>query len=149
MKITIIISTINRLDRLERILLNIAKQTLMPEQIILIEAGDRPLDLSFIPKPLQERVILQHAPRESLAASRDRGRRIAKGEVLIFLDDDLILPNFYIEFAVLYLKKNPTILGVGGCYREIEYFHQGGLISYEVNILVRLLMLNGYLAAIQ
>lgn len=115
---SVIISSVDRPDRLARLLNNIARQSTLPDEVIVIEAGVRALDEAIIPLRLGGRVVAFHAPRESLAASRDRGRRAAQGATLIFFDDDLILPDRYIEFALKHLDENTKVMAVGGIYRD-------------------------------
>jgi len=118
MRVSVIISSVDRPDRLARLLDNISRQSTIPDEVIVIEAGVRPLDEAIVPHSLYGRVVAFHAPRESLAASRERGRRAAQGATLIFFDDDLIVPDRYIEFALRHLEQNPKVMAVGGIYRD-------------------------------
>jgi len=122
-KVSVIISSVDRPDRLARLLDNVSRQSTMPDEVIVIEAGVRPLDEAIVPPRLCGRVVAFHAPRESLAASRDRGRRAAHGATLIFFDDDLIVPDRYIEFALRHLDENTNVMAVGGIYRDPVTLH--------------------------
>ena len=123
MKVSVIISSVDRPDRLARLLDNVSRQSTMPDEVIVVEAGVRPLDEAIVPPRLCGRVVAFHAPRESLAASRDRGRRAAHGATLIFFDDDLIVPDRYIEFALRHLDENTNVMAVGGIYRDPVTVH--------------------------
>jgi len=122
-KVSVIISSVDRPDRLARLLDNVSRQSTMPDEVIVVEAGVRPLDEAIVPPRLCGRVVAFHAPRESLAASRDRGRRAAHGATLIFFDDDLIVPDRYIEFALRHLDENTNVMAVGGIYRDPVTVH--------------------------
>ncbi len=118
MKVSVIVSSFDHPDQLNRLLCGLAKQTLLPDEIILTEAGEKPFNEKNIPPRLRDRWIAFHAPQESLAAARERGRCAAHGAVLIFLDDDLMIPDSYIETAVGYLRKNRSVMAVGGIYQD-------------------------------
>jgi GT2 family glycosyltransferase len=117
-RVSVIISSLDRPDRLARLLDNISRQSTLPDEVIVIEAGVRPLDEAIVPPRLCGRLVAFHAPHESLAASRDRGRRVAQGATLIFFDDDLIVPDRYIEFALRHLDENTKVMAVGGIYSD-------------------------------
>jgi GT2 family glycosyltransferase len=117
-RVSVIISSVDRSDRLARLLDNISRQSTLPDEVIVIEAGVRPLDEAIVPPRLYGRLVAFHAPRESLAASRDRGRLAAQGSTLIFFDDDLVVPDRYIEFALRHLDENLKVMAVGGIYLD-------------------------------
>lgn len=116
MKTSVITSSISRRESMLRLLDNLASQTFLPDEIILIEAGSVQWCREDAPSILRDRFIVLYAPGEALAASRDRGRRAARSDVLFFLDDDIIMPVTYIEDAVSYLEAHDGVMGVGGSY---------------------------------
>ncbi len=116
MKTSIITSTVTRKTTMLRMLDCLARQTQLPDEIIIIEAGEGTWGPEDFPEILRTRYQVHYAPKESLSASRDRGRKLATGDVLFFLDDDLILPDAYIATATEYLRDHPQIMGVGGRY---------------------------------
>lgn len=116
MKTSVITSSMGRKVTLNRLFLNLATQTQLPDEIILIEAGGATWDNSEFPETLRANVRVLYAPGESLAASRARGQQNARGELLLFLDDDIIMPATYIAEASAYLRDNPAIMAVGGRY---------------------------------
>jgi glucosyl-dolichyl phosphate glucuronosyltransferase len=117
-KTSVIVSTVNRRDLVLRLLENLAAQTQLPDEIILIEAGGAAWLSEDAPPVLRGRFLIFYAPQESLAASRERGRKLAHGDILIFLDDDVIVPLTYVGEAVNYLTANDRIMGVGGAYTD-------------------------------
>jgi cellulose synthase/poly-beta-1,6-N-acetylglucosamine synthase-like glycosyltransferase len=58
-------------------------------------------------------VIHLHRPRLAISPSRNLGAEHAKGDYLIFLDSDVILPPTYLSSLHEYLTKNP-VDGFGG-----------------------------------
>lgn len=117
MRSTIIISTMGRYNSLLRLLDNLVRQSCLPEEVIVIEASGfdwRETQYSF---PFDFSVI--YAEGISLSEARECGRLQAAGDVYIFLDDDVIIPNDYVEIVKQTLSLHPAINGVGGIYREV------------------------------
>jgi glycosyltransferase involved in cell wall biosynthesis len=118
MNATVIISSVNRKDTLQRLLGNLLNQTVQPEEIIIIEAGNHPLDKQEFHVQPACRLTLCHAPKESLAASRERGRLLAKSEILIYFDDDVISPLNYIETVTTHFQLKQNTIAIGGIYKD-------------------------------
>ena len=118
MKTTVITSSVNRKTKLQRLLTNLTTQTLLPDEIIIVEAGNSIWTKEDLPAALENKITIFHAPGESLSASRDRGRKAALGDVLIYLDDDVIAPPTYIEHALRHLAKHSEVMAVGGVYDD-------------------------------
>lgn len=114
--VTVIICTYNpRRDYLERVLQALKNQTLPTElwELLLIDnASDQILaseiDLSWHP-------FSRHVSEEQLGLTpaRVRGIKEAVAEILVFVDDDNVLDQNYLE-AVLRISKDFSIIGVWG-----------------------------------
>ena len=118
MKISVIISSMGRKFTLGRLLVNISNQTLLPNEIIIIEAGAERWSPAEFPKSLADNICVTYAPAMSLAAARSKGQQLATGDLLIFIDDDIIMPMSYIAESCNFLQSNPLIVAVGGCYTD-------------------------------
>lgn len=118
MKTSVIISSINRKNVALRLLRKLAMQTVIPDQVILIEAGGLDWNNAEVPRLLQNKFYSIFATKCSLVAARAMGQRIAVGKVLFFFDDDIMLPPTYIENAVNYLVENTKVMAVGGSYSD-------------------------------
>lgn len=116
MKTSVIIPTINRKETVLRLLACISAQTNLPAEIIIVEQGEIPWTASDLPTALQPTFRLIRLAPKSSALARATGQKAASGEILFFFDDDIILPNNYIEEALHYLTANPTIMAIGGVY---------------------------------
>ena len=97
-KISVIIPTYNRPNELKHCLESIIKQTVLPEEIIVIDDGN----LLEMPcrnelEKLGIRCIFQKKKKKGLTRSRNLGIRISSGEVVLFFDDDVVLSPSYIE----------------------------------------------------
>lgn len=101
MKISIVIPTKDREGDLCACLGSILRQTKTPLEVILIDDGNVPHGLvSGIQKAFQEKeipFIYQKKEKPGLAESKNLGAKIACGDVVVFLDDDVVLGGDYIE----------------------------------------------------
>ncbi|MBW7567703.1 glycosyltransferase family 2 protein [Chromobacterium subtsugae] len=118
MRLSVIISTLSRKETLVRLLENISRQTRLPEEIVIVEAGSGNLGPSDIPVSIRELIVTIYPYQASLAYSRESGRKTATGDVIVFFDDDIIIPNTYIEDVASYMLENQDIMGVGGTYTD-------------------------------
>lgn len=118
MKISVITSSLARKELVLRLLKNLANQIRLPDEIVLVEAGGVQWSKYDFPLILRDRIAVIYALGESVAASKNRGRLSSKGDVLIFLDDDVIISDHYISDAIDYLDANNDVMGVGGIYTD-------------------------------
>lgn len=118
MKSSLIISTMNRPFSLTRLLTNVANQDVLPDEVIIIEAGGYQWSDTTLPNDSYIEYILIDAIGASLSEARELGRVKAKNEILIFLDDDIIIPRNYISEVYKAFSANRSIIGVGGIYRD-------------------------------
>lgn len=94
MEISIIICTRNRPDRLAGALDSCCRQTIKPAQIILVDDGDLiPEFIDYWQKTVHEsgiQFLYHHKSPDlrGLTISRNIGWRMARGEIIQFLDDD-------------------------------------------------------------
>ncbi len=116
MKASVIVSSMNRKATLARLMANLVAQTHSPDEVIVIEAGGGAWSKEDVPPELRDAFKVFYAQGESLAASRFRGQQAATGDSLFFLDDDIIMPNTYVEDALAYLFEHPSVMAVGGAY---------------------------------
>lgn len=94
-KISIIIPTLNRVEYLERTLLSLIHQHFSPDnyEIIIVDGGsiDQTKNLCeiLISTNPNHSIYYINEPEPGLLAGRHRGVQEAKGEILIFVDDDI------------------------------------------------------------
>ena len=89
-KISIIIPTLKRPESLERCLKSIGKQTYPNYEVVLVEEEG------------------------SLATLRNQGALRAKGDILIFTDDDVVVSRDWLKSIVASFSSSPDIGGVSG-----------------------------------
>jgi len=114
---TVIVPTYNRPKELEDCIVSLLKQTVKPSELIIVDDGN----LESIPHLEQ----LESAEIETihvkkaipgLTESRNKGISLAKGDIVFFFDDDVILHNEYLEEILKVYSSVPfeQIGGVGG-----------------------------------
>lgn len=107
--VSVIVPTKNRVADLEVVIENLLQQSTLPTELIVVDQSDRKSYTKPLPIPL--RYI--HDPELSGAATaRNAGMDIASGDILLFLDDDVILETNFIEEIVAAFE--PGIAGVSG-----------------------------------
>lgn len=128
--ISAIIPTLGRPDRLRRTLAALAAQSVVPTEIIVIDATAVPVEvaglrtaipaLAAIPSLVVERPIQRGA-----AAQRNQGQARATQPYLLFLDDDVDPEPDCLEVLWTALQADA---GLGGCAAMItnQYYHPPG-----------------------
>jgi hypothetical protein len=135
MKISVIVCTHNpREDYLRRTLEGLEQQTLPQDrwELLLIDNSSKePLagkwDLSWHP---QGRHVLEE--ELGLTPARLRGIREAKGDLLVFVDDDNVLDRDYLQQALEIAGRMPLLgcFGAGHLEPEYEEEPENGLRAY-------------------
>lgn len=101
-KITVIVTLYNRLEYARNMILALLNQTKMIDELIFADDGSRD-DVKDVIGDLIEKCpfTIKKTYQEDiafrLARSRNNGAKEASGDFLIFLDQDVILPNDFIE----------------------------------------------------
>jgi glycosyltransferase involved in cell wall biosynthesis len=112
---SVVIATYNRTEHLRECLLSMAGQTLLPDEVILVDASDDQSTLelsqamqSCSPFP----VIYLAAAVKNPGAQRNQGAERAKGDLVFFLDDDVVLEqDFVAEIVRVFQEDAPGHVG--------------------------------------
>lgn len=117
--ISVVIPTRNRPENLKTCLLKISRQTDLPEEVIIVDDGNQCLDQTKIRAILPDSVPLTVTESEgpaSTSTARNTGAELASSQVVLFLDDDVLLAESYIEHLRNTYKKRdrPELAGIGG-----------------------------------
>ncbi len=102
--VSVIIPTRNEEKNIEECLINILRQSYKRKEVIVVDGGstDR---TKKIAKKYGVR-ILQEIPPRGPANARNIGAEAAHGEILFFLDADVVIKKDAIEKALEFLNKN-------------------------------------------
>lgn len=116
--ISAIIPTYHRPDDLDNCLDSILAQTRLPDEIILVDDGDLggfPKQELFEAKGIDCFYVQKSVP--GVTESRNKAAELARGKILVFLEDDVVLFDNYIEQLMLIYEtqdKDGSLGGVGG-----------------------------------
>jgi glycosyltransferase involved in cell wall biosynthesis len=119
MRLSIIVATMNRPYAIANLLSSVAKQTFIPQEFILVDqsTGDATKEVCdeyaarIAAKGQMFIYLRQDIP--SLVRARNRGLSAATGDIICFVDDDVILYDDYFEKIAFYFL-DPQVGGVSG-----------------------------------
>ncbi|GAB1468204.1 glycosyltransferase family 2 protein [Candidatus Cloacimonadota bacterium] len=109
MRISLIIPVFNRLHLLEKCLLSVYKQVLPPTEIILSDDGSTEDIVGFHKaqkqlSPYPIKLVRQQHEGFRLARIRNNAVSAARGDLLVFLDQDIIIPPLYLDDIATQMK---------------------------------------------
>jgi len=113
-KISIIIPTKNRFQDIIKCIESILIQTLLPDEIVIVDSSDTEELKSNLDDLFHDKIAFKyiHAPL-SLTQARNVGIKESTGDIIIFLDDDVILDKEYIK-EIMHVFNNDLEKKVGG-----------------------------------
>ena len=126
--VSIIIPTKNRPGDLEAAIESVLRQTVMPEELVIIDQSETDESAGRVSSLLtgHDGVIvpklryLRDTQISGLAQARNRSMQIATCEIWVFLDDDVYLePQFLQELLAVY-DDHPNATGVSGIITNYE-----------------------------
>ena len=146
---SVIISTYNRSKELKETLSSILTQeTTLPKEVLIVDDSDdgeterlfEDMRKEFEAKNINL-IYIKNPKQKSLTVARNIGVEHSRGDVIVFLDDDVTLDkNFFAE--VLYVYKNyPNVKGVQGFWgKNIKMT----FLSQLLNTLKKFFLLSHY-----
>lgn len=113
---SIILCTFNRARLLERSLRSLGRQTMAADQyeVIVVDDGSSDETPAVCERAARSLPSLRYLPlgrNEGLAAAGNRGIAAARGEALLFIDDDCIAQENWAERLALSLERHPLVAG--------------------------------------
>lgn len=111
MKASVIIPYYDRFDHLLQTLHAVSIQSLSNNdyEIIVIDDGSS----QSIEKRIPSHVRLIQTSHRGAAAARNSGIAVAKGEILIFLDSDIVVGQSFVENHWVFHEEHPQMIGLG------------------------------------
>lgn len=107
--LSVIIPTKNRASDLEATIDSLLRQTHLPDELIVVDQSSEKSFTRAIPICM---TYIHDSKIRGLTEARNAGMDVAKGQIWLFLDDDVILePDFMHEILAAYL---PGVTGVSG-----------------------------------
>ena len=108
MKYSIIVPVYNRPDEVDELLMSLTQQTVTDFEVIIVEDGSSVTCKEVCDKYTHSLDLHYYLKRNSgPGQSRNYGAERARGEYLIILDSDVVLPTGYVESLNRELEANP------------------------------------------
>ncbi len=107
--ISIVIATKDRPKRLAKCLSKISRQTQKPREVIIVDGSSTTFDFTTFRLP-----VTYINRKSSMVEARNIGMRKAKGDVVLFLDDDAFIEKDYVENLACFYDSRPEAGGVEG-----------------------------------
>jgi GT2 family glycosyltransferase len=129
LKASVVIPTKNRVDFLRRLLCSILEQRVLPDEVIVTDDSDNmetkklidEFGGRFLKRAVTLRYIKPNGNEISISKARNIGARESKGEIVVFLDDDVVLDDNYFREILRVFRDNPNALGVQGLILNNQY----------------------------
>ena len=143
MKYSIIIPIYERLDIFDLVLDSILKQTFQPFEIIIVDNNINNLItkrllkvISVFKKQVSFAVYYLKSPINSGSIARNLGAIKAKGELVAFLDSDVVLDNDYYEKLINYFLNDNNLVGIQGLDKSLIEKNNGPTKIIFINKLI-------------
>lgn len=126
MQVSIIIPTYNRVDDLSACLKSISGQATLPKEVIIVDDSDT-ADVQGYTESKQDEFrnigvsleYIRNSAGKSLTIARNVGIHNAKGNIILFLDDDVVLDTDYIKEILTIYAQIPSVMGVQGLIKNL------------------------------
>ena len=125
--VSIIIPHWNGIDVITECLESLQKATYPNLEIIVVDNNSSDGSVNHIRKSFHKVSILENERNEGYAGGCNRGSEIAKGEYLLFLNNDTVHQSNWIESLVCLLEENPQIAAV---QPKLLNYYQKSLFDY-------------------
>ena len=116
LSISTVICTRNRVDDLDECITSLLKQRHLPDEIVVVDASDNNLTESLITaKGKLSKIPFQYVHTSpGLTKQRNIGVNVSNGDILAFLDDDVVLEQNYFKEVMKCFESDNEVSGVGG-----------------------------------
>lgn len=105
-KISVIIPTFNEEQRIGDCIDSLKKQTLIPFEIIVVDDGSSDRTAEIVKSKKIKLIIQKHL---GPGPARNMGAKIAKGEILVFVDSDMTFSPDFLDKLTLPIRQSKAI----------------------------------------
>ncbi|MEX0810231.1 MAG: glycosyltransferase [Dongiaceae bacterium] len=140
-KLSIIVPTFRRADRLERLLTSLEPQLAGRSDRELIVVDDASADPAYAALAVRFRdtmKLLTQPKNAGPAAARNAGFHASRGAFLVFTDDDCVAPPFWLDWLDTILAQNPDVDLIGGEARPLPHERAGTVTRWVPDGFLRL-----------
>ena len=127
MQVSIVIPTYNRMNDVDECLDSIIVQTILPKEVIIVDDSEN----NEIENLIEHRkdkfkgkdILLRYIKNErekSLTIARNIGIENSAGDIILFLDSDVILDRGYIKEILKIYKEKTEAMGVQGLIQNVK-----------------------------
>lgn len=118
-RVSVVVSTysVDRLSQVLECIKSLKRQTILPEEIILVLDPDQDL-VSFYKSQLLDGVKIVVSEGFGLSEARNAGVKNVEGEIIAFIDDDAVAEKNWLE-KLVENYNDPFVVGVGGLIRPL------------------------------
>ena len=96
---SVVLPTLGRIEPVIELVNCLNKQTILPDQIIIIDQNNEPLDFNFKLADSIEFIHI-HVPWKGLSKARNYGLNLVSSEHVLFADDDSTIPEDTFKIAL-------------------------------------------------
>ena len=116
--ISVVIPTRNRPESLRQTLATVASQTTPPGEVLIVDSSDTSLSTESLRDAFPSLTLSVLRSHAHVCVQRNKGIRQANGSHILLLDDDIELPDRYLEEICAFLGEHPAIGAVSGLITE-------------------------------
>ena len=133
MKYSFIIPVYNRPDEVDELLASLTTQTVKDFEVIIVEDGSS-VPCKDVCAKYAGRLDLHYyaKPNSGPGQSRNYGAERSKGEYLIVLDSDVVLPESYLQAVDSELDREPADAFVGPDRAHASFTDTPNALSYSL-----------------
>ena len=124
--ISFVIPTLNEEKVIENTL-KVLSEYSGEKEIIVSDGRSTDRTIEIVKKYTDKIIVYQGKTRQNIAMGRNDGGRMAKGDYIIFIDSDIIIPdiNSFIKEAISVFEKNKNIVGQTVRLRVLKEMERG------------------------
>ncbi len=134
LRISVIVCAHNEARYLPACLHSLLAQTRTPDELLVIDNASTDETRAVAEQIPHVRVVDE--PRKGLVVARERGRRAATGDILVYLDADCRAPLTWLERVERHFVRDGTLVALSGPYRYYDWDLWGRLLirAYDVTL---------------
>lgn len=127
MQVSIVIPTYNRVNDLDECLNSIIIQTILPQEVIIVDDSDNDEIMDLIERRKNgfrdisiDLIYIRNTREKSSAIARNIGLENATCDIILFLDSDVLLDGNYIKEILGVYKEKTGAVGVQGLIQGLK-----------------------------